>query len=602
MKEKWPYYRRRLYFVLLAATFLLGFYSLYVYYRPIISRAWQLLSAVLYGTFKMFLYSPPLGVTADYHWTYEVAKWLAPILTSALVLTALTNRVLHLKNVILNSFGSHILIFGASKQSQAFLQSLKGRDNRFRKTLVSASALSDDAKQDYEKLGAAVYTEDVRMLTAKEREAFSKQVRLSRSEHILFMGDDEADNYQTFLSLLREIDPKEHQTIHLQIETPVLRRYVERALERRKQSEEKYRLLDLRFYSLAGLSIDRLLGQGQAVHFVQPLIDQLSPGDNFLDKLPPVHLFVLGANDLSRELLLRSVNDFVIGRDKIKLTLVDSSVTDFYDDLQYHYPQLSQALELEVHTSLPGRHSFDETARQGDYTALFLNHPNPLVNLQALEYFPPDIPVAFRNEPGLDLREIHKSRQNVIFYGDLSEIMTRQIVLQESLDQAARDFNQRYAEVASILGSGGQPWPELSPVKKQSSRLSAAHAFMKAALLSAGLGQSLPEVRATMARDKAKFNQLVATKQGEDFRDALVAYFRDKPYLEQLSELEHKRWVNSYYVMGFRRGDVKDEVQKTHPCMIEDWAELMGEAFFSCHPEYDLISALSLAGEDHETK
>ena len=42
----------------------------------------------------------------------------------------------------------------------------------------------------------------------------------------------------------------------------------------------------------------------------------------------------------------------------------------------------------------------------------------------------------------------------------------------------------------------------------------------------------------------------------------LVAYFGDKPYLEQLSELEHKRWVNSYYVMGFRRGDVKDEVQR----------------------------------------
>lgn len=602
MKEKWPYYRRRLYFVLLAATFILGFYSLYVYYRPIISRDWQLLSAVLYGTFKMFLYSPPLGVTADYHWTYEVAKWLAPILTSALVVTALTNRILHLKNMIMNAFGPHLLIFGATDQSKAFLQSIKGRDNKFRKTLVSATPLSDDAKQVYEKLGAAVYTEDVRALSTKEREAFAKQVRLSSSRHILFMGDDETDNYQTFLSLLRQIDPKEQQTIHLQLETPVLQRYVEQALERRKEVEPRYRQLDLRFFSLAALSIDRLLGQGQAVHFVEPLLQQLSPGEDFLESLPQVHLFVLGANALSRELLLRSVNDFVIGRDKIKVTLVDQDGAGGLEDLTYQYPELASALDLEVHSSLPGKPSFYDIARQADYTAIFLNHPNPLVNLQALEYFPRDIPVAFRNEPRLDLREVHKTRLNVIFYGDLSEIMTREIVLQESLDQAARDFNQRYDEVASVLGGGGQPWEELSPTKKQSSRLSSAHAFMKAALLSADLGQPLPEVRQIMARDLAEFNQLVEGKQGEDFRQALIKLFQEKPYLERLSQLEHKRWVNSYYLMGFRRGETKDEIKKTHPCMIEDWSELMGEAFFSCHPEYDLISALSLAGELDETK
>lgn len=597
MSEKWPIYRRRIYLLLLATAFILGVHGLYVYYRPLISRDWQLLSAMLYGTMKLFLFSPPLGVTAEVTLGYEIAKWLAPMLTSALVLTALANRALHLKNTALNLFGNHILIFGATPQAKAFLRSLKKTEPKFRKTLVSATPLSDDARHEFEKMGVAVLIGDPRHLTSKEREAFVKQVRLRQSQHILFLEDDENLNYQTFMSLLEEMKPSHNQKIHLQLETPVLRRYVEQALERAKLSDEDLRKLDLRFFTLSGLSIDRLLSNSKALHFVTGLLGKLQPGEDYLSTLAPIHLFILGVNSLSKELLLRSANDFVLGRNKVKVTLVDTNATEAIEDFWYQYPQLHQALDIEVHNSLPGKRSFDEVTMKNDYTALFLNHLNPLVNLQALEYFPADLPAAFRNQPGLDLSEIHKSHPGVIFYGDLSEIMTRPIVLQESLDQAARDFNTSYGEVASVLGSGGQVWEELSPTKKQSSRLSGAHASMKLALLEADTGLKGEELQAQLQADRQEFNLLVQSYQGEDFRQALIQYFKDKPYLERLSELEHRRWCYSYYAMGFHYGETKDEVRKTHPCLIESWDVLMNQAFFSCHPEYDLISALSLAGE-----
>lgn len=601
MREKWPIYRRRLYFILLALAFVLGVHGLYVYYRPIIERDWQLISAMLYGTMKLFLFAPPLGVTAEVSLSYEIAKWLAPILTSALVLTALTNRVLHLKNVIRNLFGKHLIIFGVSDQSKAFLRSLKASGSPYRKTIVSLEPLSDDAKHELELLGAAVYVSNVRQLQAKEREVFANSIRLSRSEHILFMSDDETVNYQALLSLLAFMQPKSLQKLHVQLSTPVLRRYVEQAIERQKAEQDRYQRLDLRTYNIAELTMEKLLGGGRSVRFVKPLLDQMEPGKDYLSHLPPVQLFVLGFNELTKALILRSANDFVITRQKIKLTIVDDVSASEWERFRYQYPELERAVELELHTSLPGHPGFFTISRQ-DYTALFLNHPNPLVNLQALEYFRADLPVAFRNTTKLDLSESYKTHPQIIFYGDLSEIMTAEIVLQESLDQAAREFNQRYAEVAAVLGSGGQPWSELSATKKQSSKLSAAHAAMKRALLESDLGMPSQEVAAQIKADLVQFNQLVEAKRGSEFQVGLKAFFREKPYLERLSELEHLRWCYSYYMLGFRYGPERDEVNKTHPCIIESWDELMGPAFFQCHPEYDLISGLSLYGEKYESE
>lgn len=602
MKEKWPLYRRRIYFLLLALAFGLGVHGLYVYYRPIISRDWQLISAMLYGTMKLFLFAPPLGVTAEVSLSYEIAKWLAPMLTSALVLTALANRVLHLKNLISNLFGNHLVVFGASPQSLAFLRAIKGRHQRLKKTLVSPKPLSDDARHAYEKMGVAVFHEDIRQLSPSERASLAKQIRLTGSQHILFLDEDETINYQTLLALLPELKLTAATKVHLQLETPVLRRYVEQAMERRKLANPGYQLLDVRFFSPAGLTVERLLAHGGVVHFLQPRLDQLAQGEYDLTNLPPVHLFILGVNNLSKELILRSINDFVISRRKLQITLVDASAQEALDDLLYQYPELSRAVDITANDSLPGKPSFGQLAARGDYTALFLNHANPLLNLQALEYFPRYLPTAFRNQTGLDLNEIRQTNPGVIFYGDLAGIMTRSIVLQESLDQAARAFNARYDQVASVLGSGGSAWEELSPTKKQSSRLSAGHAFVKLALLQAALGEPEEDVRQRLAQAKETFDQLVAETSGEDFKRGLIRLFKDQPYLEALSELEHIRWCYSYYAMGFRYGETKDEINKTHPCLIESWDHLMEQAFFTCHPEYDLISVLSLAGESHEAE
>lgn len=601
MREAWQYHRRKIYFLLLAVSFVLGVHGMYVYYRPIISKDWQLLSAMLYGTMKLYLFSPPLGVTDKVTIGYEIAKWLAPMLTSALVLTALTNRFLHLKNTIINWFGRHVLVLGASDESLTFLKNLRSTKPTYRVSLLSLKPLSDDELQSYERLGVAVYLPDPRSLSVKEKAALAKQVRLNSSDHLVFLSNDETVNYQVLLSLLDGLKPNGELKVHLSLESPVLINYVSRALERRTAADSGLEKIDVNFFSPAGLTMERLLGRGGAVQFVEPMLDKLSPGDNPLEKLEQVHLFILGLNEYSLELIRRSVNDFVVGRERVQVTLVDSGAESFADDFWFSHPELNQALEIDFVSSLPGKRSFVDVAK-GSFSALFLNHPDPLVNLSALEYFPSDLPIAFRNQSQLNLNELKTSHPRLIMYGNLSDILTREIVLQESLDQAARRFNARYDEVATVLGGGGSPWEKLSPTKKASSRLSATHSFIKEALLTKYLGQDEAEIKRTLTEDQAEFNELVRTTQGEAFRSGLTDLFNRKPYLQFLSELEHQRWCHSYYAMGYVKGDVKNEALKTHPCLDCSWDWLMDEAFFQCHPEYDLISALSLFGNQDETK
>ena len=115
MKENKTYYKRKIYFVLLTMTLVFGFQSLYEYYRVSIENPFFRLSNVLFGILKMFLFTPPISPDDSPGVIYEIAKWMAPILTSAFVFTKISNTLLHIKNMVFNKFSrNHILIFEKS--------------------------------------------------------------------------------------------------------------------------------------------------------------------------------------------------------------------------------------------------------------------------------------------------------------------------------------------------------------------------------------------------------------------------------------------------------------------------------------------------------
>ena len=128
MAENRNYYKKKIVLLLFILTIVFGLFSLYQYYRVKITNPFQLLSAVLYGTIKLFLFAAPISAKANAGVMYEFAKWMAPILTSAFIFTQISNILLHSKNVILNRMsGNHIVLFGSGKMTEILIVNLKKR-------------------------------------------------------------------------------------------------------------------------------------------------------------------------------------------------------------------------------------------------------------------------------------------------------------------------------------------------------------------------------------------------------------------------------------------------------------------------------------------
>ena len=237
---------------------------------------------------------------------------------------------------------------------------------------------------------------------------------------------------------------------------------------------------------------------------------------------------------------------------------------------------------------------------------VFLLNEDVITNLELLnvvnQYFP-NVSTILRNISDIDLKYIlPKNYYKIMIFGDVSQIMTPDILIREKLDNRAKKFNDNYSNASKIAGMGeGTTWNELSNVKKISSRSSAAHSKIKEMMITRIFQHKSKEEIHQYIREKfEEFKKLqnIQREDKEKFKTLFINFLKENPILDFMSRLEHKRWCNSYYAMNYIHGDKKDEKIRTHPCLIDDWEIVIGEKFDICHPEYDLLSVFILFQEE----
>ena len=349
------------------------------------------------------------------------------------------------------------------------------------------------------------------------------------------------------------------------------------------------------------------------------------------------HILLFGVNELSFPLLKQLANDATLSlKKKTKVTVLDENAGRGIAELFSIYGDASTKenpeecggektekssirttspcgleMALEIESIELGAASMEALQKQRleNYlkaigkddapTLIFLMDKDIIKSLKALNlinrYFE-NVPKLIRNVSQVDLTGLLPTKGGQIrSFGDITEILTEKVLIREALDKRAKAFNEAYN---SLSGMGeGPSWNELSFVKKNSSRLSATHAIVKEEFLKRIFSEkSEAEIRALCREKLSEFSKLqeVQKENSEEFRKRFCSFLEENPVLDYLSRLEHKRWCNSYYAMGFRYGEKKDENRRTHPCLIEDWGEVIGEKFDICHPEYDLLSVFTL--------
>ena len=665
MTENRNYYKKKIVLLLCILTIVFGLFSLYQYYRVKITNPFQLLSAVLYGTIKLFLFAAPLSAEANAGIMYEFAKWMAPILTSAFIFTQISNILLHSKNVILNRLsGNHIVLFGSGKMTELLIGNLKKSKKNYRLSLISGDFLDERLKNQYERKGIACYRLDFGKSDKNEIRELFTTLKIKNAKYLFFTAESDLDNFSLYAGVIERIKPARAMTAYVHSESGTVATYMEELLSEERKKEESLQKLDTVHFNERDLSIRMLLQEKlvrdslfQSLNGLSTLRapeneasenregesgsqngatenreEEVLSVDNMEKRIRPPHILLFGVNELSLPLFKQLANDATFSlTKKTKITVLDEDAekkvaeilsiygeTAVEDFSKRKTPSSGLTMALDIEWFALGDSSKEavqkehldnylrELAKRDTPDLFFLMDKDIVKNLKTLHlinlYFAQSAKI-LRNVTQVDLTELLPKKGGAIrSFGDISEILTENVLIRESLDKRAKAFNESYNKAASLSGMGeGTSWNALSYVKKNSSRLSATHQVVKEEILRKVFpGKKDADIRDYCKEKLSEFRELQKGQKEhpEEFHQRFSCFLEENPLLDFLSRLEHKRWCNSYYAMGFRYGEKKDENRKTHPCLIKDWGEVIGEKFALCHPEYDLLSVFCLFQEE----
>lgn len=614
MKENKTYYKKKIYFILLIMTLVFSFTSLYEYYSESIENPFLRISNVLFGILKMFLFTPPISPEKSTSILYEIAKWMAPILTSAFVFTKISNTLLHLKNIVINKFSrNHILIFEKSLMSETLITNLMNEKTPYKISLISRQFIDDNLKAKYEKKGIATYQIDFEKSGKNEIRELLNTVNINKVKYMFFCSDADLANYALYANVIKRIKPKRNITCYVKCESKTVSSYIEDVIIRAREEAEVLKKIDTVHFDQRDLTVRMLMSDKCVFKSLKSSLNDLSQMDNMIsiekinESIRNMHILILGVNELTEVLLKHIANDMTLClKANTKVSIMDKAVDSKMEAILDKNEGLKNALNLKAIDIGNSRNSLQEgltkIKNEGDLSLIFMMDEDVVKSLKYLKtltgYFG-NLPKVIRNVSNIDLSYVlPKNSDNILVFGDVSQIMTSGIMIRESLDARAKSFNDSYNKAVEMSGMGnGNNWNELSYVKRTSSRLSATHGKVKEEILrKIFFNNSDDEIRNYLSKKFEEFGALqdIMQQDWEEFKIRFRGYLSDNPILDFLSRLEHKRWCNSYYAMNFIYGEKKDEDLKTHPCLIDDWDIIIGEKFDICHPEYDLLSVFTL--------
>lgn len=614
MKENKTYYKKKIYFILLIMTLVFSFTSLYEYYSESIENPFLRISNVLFGILKMFLFTPPISPEKSTSILYEIAKWMAPILTSAFVFTKISNTLLHIKNMVFNKFSrNHILIFEKSLMSETLITNLMNEKTPYKISLISRQFIDDNLKAKYEKKGIATYQIDFEKSGKNEIRELLNTVNINKVKYMFFCSDADLENYALYANVIKRIKPKRNITCYVKCESKTVSSYIEDVITRAREEAEVLKKIDTVHFDQMDLTVRMLMSDKCVFKSLKSSLNDLSQMDNVIslgkinESIRNMHILILGVNELTEVLLKHIANDMTLClKANTKVSIMDKAVDSKMEAILDKNEGLKNALNLKAIDIGSSRNSLQEgltkIKNEGDLSLIFMMDEDVVKSLKYLKtltgYFG-SLPKVIRNVSNIDLSYVlPKNSDNILVFGDVSQIMTSDIMIRESLDARAKSFNDSYNKAVEMSGMGnGNNWNELSYVKRTSSRLSATHGKVKEEILrKIFFNNSDDEIRNYLSKKFEEFGDLqkIMKEDWEEFKIRFRGYLSDNPILDFLSRLEHKRWCNSYYAMNFVYGEKKDEDLKTHPCLIDDWDIIIGEKFDICHPEYDLLSVFTL--------
>ncbi|ERH16705.1 MAG: hypothetical protein ACFNKK_02730 [Peptidiphaga sp.] len=561
---------------------------------------WADLSLSLYGSVKLFLFETALEDQTTGPALYEIARWIAPLTTAGSLLAVFEAMAVNVRMRLHPVRGGHVVVLGCGERSRAVIHQVLGWEGASAVVCVVPDTTPYDEIQSLKLSGVHVVALDYDNVETESDLRAVRRIRLDTALGVICLETEpESFGHVRWIAAHTPRDVK--VTVHLNSESRRLREIFEQVIRR-------YPNFDIHYFDLSELASHLLLNSGeftilppeleQSRRFVAGQASSLRGAggrprpvagplgfEEIAAALPEPHVLLVGVGEVGSELLGMLANLGVTSPlDPLRVTVVDKAASSQVEQLFSQVEDVGKVLRLETVDASPEsrlvRERLQEIAAAHPFSAAVYALGNPRESLLSADFHMPvlgSIPVAVWCQHRADVEPILQAMpggRSLRLFGLDTEVLNPEAILSDRYLDQARHFNFIYAQTTAEVQRTAPPasaeasWRDLSTVKRESSFALAMHRETKSAVLDR-------IARVFTGIDGLELANLwEARLEGLD-PEAQVKVIESDPLLNYMTALEHRRWSTFYYLRGFVYGPRKDEVQRTHDCLVDSWPEFL---------------------------
>lgn len=593
--------QRKLKVPFFALALILSLVGSYQVYHGRFSNVFKEIIVIIISTFKLFTFSPTNGITNEAPLAYELAIWMAPASTMVGFFSVFSKLYRNIRNSLIHIGKEHLVVMGYNPYSIEFIKNLKNDHPEIR-----VINLLDNTENINEELLKSL---DVKVV----RVSYSD---INSEENKLIIRDEKIGDYGKIVCFEREpygygyVEKLSKwlgnmdKTIDLYLRTENYR--VKELVE--FQMDELV-AFDIHYFNLDELMVMNLIGDDFSINNTPGLLEDWSDRtfetiNDIAKQVGRANVLMVGFSPISESVLNVISNNSVINPLRnVKVTIIDKAASGKFDKYNDYKTMIDNVMDYELidmdTNSRNLKNIVIERERVEPFSAvLFCEEEiySNIVNIDRIKDIVENNPVAVYAKDSVSsesvLNSVKQTIKSMQIFGDPNNVLTKNIIIDESMLQKSKEFNAYYNRLAyEMMGyeisneSVESQWHSLSNVKKESSIYQTMHRDVKEMLI-----RKFSELKKFEGIDIVEgWKELVSGKSVSQ----QVSIIENDIFMNYMTALEHKRWNNFYYMRDFTFGNIKDEKNKKHDCLIDDWDEFLG-GIQRDKAIYDFISTLSL--------
>lgn len=571
-------------------------------------------SVIFVSVLKLFLFSPLEGFTKQNPLAYELAIWFAPVTMFFAIFSIFARLYNDIKLKFIHFRKKHIIVIGYNNYSLTFMKNFINSKNKERLLCILPENIQESNIKSLNKSGILTCTIDYLSGLSNENIRTASEYDFA-SINTIICFEEEPKNYG-YLKLISELidankkDKNNKIKVYVNIVNKYIREIIQHQMDKIKIFDIKYfNIFDLISYNLINERNFKLYETKELKYDWNEAKKSLKSNlsfDDFSSLIGNPHLLLIGFKDRGKSLFELAVNQTTINvKEKMKITVVDRKINNLAEEYKATVRELEKVANIDFIdgdiTHFSTQNKIKKIHSKSPFSSVIFSTKNFSENLVFMDLVGDEL---FKNvnialysenirENGPLIESIAFKYPNITVFGELSHLLNLETIANQPLDIKAKDFNAYYNRVtADIMNfpvedlSPDEQWNSLSNIKKESSRNQCMHQNIKKVLLGKiAETEGFSSIKELLESWRNRIDDLSPTEQ--------VNIIENNSFMNYMTALEHKRWNNFYYMKNFIYSDEKNEVNRTHNSLIDDWDEFL-KSDQRDKAVYDFISVLSV--------